>query len=285
MATHIIRILSLSLGLSALAACAEIAAPNTEPARIIPLDDYVGGLVTADLTINGETMPFIFDTGGGSTLVTPDFAERIGCTPWGRAVGHRMRGEAIEAQFCGPTEFAAGEVALNDTIGVFDLASLLPPEFPPVGGILALSSFSGQVVTLDLAARELIIESDSSLHERVGTAEGLPLRQQRELTGLALTPFVPIAADPGPLWFLVDSGQLGPIFLAPHAAAILENNELVSRSEDALAFNLQLGDVALPGTPALEVHILYDGVINAATLEVVVITFDFQNNRVWIMPR
>ncbi len=76
----------VGLTIGAGAAFAEDAAPN----GIATLDDYVAGLVTIDVTINGETMPFLFDTGGGATLVTPEFAAAIGCEPWGRWVGYRM---------------------------------------------------------------------------------------------------------------------------------------------------------------------------------------------------
>lgn len=261
------------------------AAPPPAPAETIHLNPYVAGLVTVDVTINGETMPLIFDTGGGATVVTPEFAERFGCTPWGRAVGHRMRGEAIEAQICGPMGFTAGSASVSDTVGVFDLASLLPPELPPVGGILALSAFEDRAVTLDLGGRQLIVETEASLRARVGTREGLPLRQQRELTGLALTPFVPVESDPGPLWFLVDSGHNGPVFLAPHAVEILNASGHIAQSDEGATMDVRLDQVAMNDVRAGEIEILYDGVFGAPLLEHIVITFDFAKDRVWIVPR
>ena len=85
----------VGLTIGAGAAFAEDAAPN----GIATLDDYVAGLVTIDVTINGETMPFLFDTGGGATLVTPEFAAESGldalvrgrhaCTSWAAASSFR----------------------------------------------------------------------------------------------------------------------------------------------------------------------------------------------------
>jgi len=271
--------LALILCLGAPMACAQ----TDDHATIIQLEDYVGGLVTADVTINGVTQPMIFDTGGGATLMTPEFAAEAGCTPWGRAVGFRMRGDQVEAQVCGPMDLEIEGFATSDEVGVFDLGALLPPDLPPVGGILAMSAFEDRVITLDLGARALIVESAESLATRVGDAEGYPLRLQRELTGVGLTTFVPIPTEPGPLWFLVDSGHLGPIYLAPHSVAILEANGLLLRdAEDSLTVDLTLGSEGYPDTAATEVDIIYDGVVSAATLEQLVITFDFENHEYWV---
>jgi len=260
-------------------ACAQ----TDDHATIIQLEDYVGGLVTADVTINGVTQPMIFDTGGGATLMTPEFAAEAGCTPWGRAVGFRMRGDQVEAQICGLMDLAVGGFATSDEVGVFDLGALLPPDLPPVGGILAMSAFEDRAITLDLGARALIVESAESLAARVGEMEGHPLRLQRELTGVGLTAFVPITTEPGPLWFLVDSGHLGPVYLAPHAVAILEANDLLTRAEDdTLAMDLRWGGENSPHTAASEVDIIYDGVVSATILEQVAITFDFENHQYWI---
>jgi len=270
-----------------LSACAGvgITAPNEAPRATVVLSDYVGGLVTADVTINGETMPLIFDTGGGATVVTPEFAEQFGCAPWGRMVGHRMRGDAIEAQICGPEDIEVDGHASHDFVGVFDLSALLPPDLPPVGGILALSAFQGEVVTLDLASKQLILESAASLHARVGDRPGMPLRLQRELTGLALTPFVPVHSEPGPLWFLVDSGHLGPVYLAPHAREILAANGITRTTGDEIGIDLRLGDVELADLAVAQTDINYDGVIGPRVLEQMVITFDFQRHLFWAAPR
>jgi len=271
--------LALILCLGAPMACAQ----TDDHATIIQLEDYVGGLVTADVTINGVTQPMIFDTGGGATLMTPEFAAEAGCTPWGRAVGFRMRGDQVEAQICGLMDLAVGGFATSDEVGVFDLGALLPPDLPPVGGILAMSAFEDRAITLDLGARALIVESAESLAARVGEMEGHPLRLQRELTGVGLTAFVPITTEPGPLWFLVDSGHLGPVYLAPHAVAILEANDLLTRAEDdTLAMDLRWGGENSPRTAASEVDIIYDGVVSATILEQVAITFDFENHQYWI---
>ena len=57
------------------------------PARI-QLTTYAGLLRSVSVTVGSATHPFILDTGGGETMITPDLASGIGCKPYGRAEFH-----------------------------------------------------------------------------------------------------------------------------------------------------------------------------------------------------
>lgn len=64
----------------------------------------------------------LLDTGGGATLITPEVARQIGCTPFGRDVGHRMTGEAAEFQRCEALALSAGTWRRRiEPAGVFDI--------------------------------------------------------------------------------------------------------------------------------------------------------------------
>ncbi len=268
----------VGLTIGAGAAFAEDAASN----GIATLDDYVAGLVTIDVTINGETMPFLFDTGGGATLVTPEFAAAIGCEPWGRWVGYRMSGEQVETQVCGTMTIDVDGTAFEEEVGVFDISSLLPPELPVVGGILSLSAFKDTAVTLDMASAQLIFESDASLAQRTSGTDGSEMRLQRELAGVGVTVFVPVATDPGPLWFLVDSANIGAVIVAPHAQEILqENGMLFVASDDTAQTDLELAGTDFAGLGTVVMPIIYDGVVDLSTLHKMVITMDLAQSLYW----
>ena len=66
-------VLALSLALTS--AC---FAGAVKPVALAPL---LGRGLTIQATIGGKPGTFLFDTGGGVTNISPDFAKSIGCKP------------------------------------------------------------------------------------------------------------------------------------------------------------------------------------------------------------
>ena len=156
----------------ALVGCAATTTPSgiaTTPSaapREIALDPYLGRLITLDVTVAGETLPFLFDTAGGVTLLTVEAAERAGCEAFGQGVGFRHDGSPVTLSRCRGVDLAIGGVLTADEeVAVWDLMALLQGA-PELGGLVSLKSFEGEVITLDLAAGTLFVESAESLAER-----------------------------------------------------------------------------------------------------------------------
>ncbi len=84
------------------AVCAEAARAE---AVTIPLQSYVDGLYTVQLTVNGQTGTFLFDTGEGLSVLSPDFATRVHCEPWGQITGFRFSGDRLDAPHCDQLTF------------------------------------------------------------------------------------------------------------------------------------------------------------------------------------
>ena len=84
---------ALLVGTLGLCACLSPAprefAAESPGAQRVALVDYLEVLQTVDVEIGGRRLPFLFDTAGGATLVTPALANDIGCEPFGRATGSR----------------------------------------------------------------------------------------------------------------------------------------------------------------------------------------------------
>ncbi len=264
-----------------LTSCTSVASrPAAKPDPVvITLKPYVSLLRVVDVTIQGQTSSLLFDTGGGLVFLTPELAKEIGCTPFGRLTGFRNDASRIDASRCPAADFDIGSFRAHaDDIGVFDLMSLLE-GLPEVGGIIGLPAFEGETITLDLGSNRLIVETPESAADRIRSMKEIRVRPSREAGGAGLDLFVSVDTRRGPIWLLLDSGNLTAVLLSP--AAI-----------DQLGVELPAGDpktVELPisGYGPVEVSAvrrdtIYDGLLNARFLQGHVVTIDLAHMRAWM---
>lgn len=249
-------------------------------ARPLPLSPYleevVPGLVTLDIEIDGQHATMLFDSGAGATFVTPAFAARIGCTPYGSATGFRMRGDRLDGQKCGARRLTIGGRDTVREIGELDLAGLLPTGAQPIDGIVGLDAFEGRLVVIDMANRRLIVDERPGR----GWTEGR-VRYQREMGGAGLSLFVPIAAPTGTLWMLLDTGHVGetPIFLSAGALQQLGAPPL------GQALELDISGAGRQSGPAAKIDgLIYDGVLGERLLRRFDIAVDLSSSRIWWRP-
>jgi hypothetical protein len=113
----------------------QAAAPQAE----VALRQYVGPLKSIQIAAAGETLPFILDTGGGFTIITPEVAKKTSCVPFGRLTGFRHNGERIETQRCAKTTLGLAGMNVTLETAVFDLMAVLRQsgDLPLVGGLIA----------------------------------------------------------------------------------------------------------------------------------------------------
>jgi hypothetical protein len=258
------------------------ASPGASPGsavREIPLDPYLGRLRTLDVTVAGETLPFLFDTAGGVTLLTVEAAERAGCEPFGAGVGFRHDGSPVTLSRCRGVELAiGGHPTRDEEVAVWDLMALLQGA-PEVGGLVSLKSFEGEIVSLDLGAGRLRVETEESLARAIAGAVPLTVRDARQGGGASLDLFVAVESPAGPLWFELDSGALSPVLVAPHAAELLG---LDLSADEARSVELPVAGLGPVRVDAqLKEGLIYDGLLNAAFLEELVVTLDLEEIRAW----
>lgn len=269
--------------LAAMAGSGHAATPAAEAPTVVPLTPYLGAIPSLELTVGGEKKRFLLDTAGGVTVGTPAFAEGIGCTPWGRITGHRMRGDRLDGPRCDDVAMQLAAVSLQlPSILVWDFSTLLPPGAPPLAGSLALDALEGRAVTLDLGGGELIVETAASLAERVRGATEVPVRFAREAQGLALVPFVAVETPRGRLWMELDTGSTGAMIIDRHAAQVLGLDADAKAGQPA---TLELaGGIPVEGKVRIE-DLIIDGNIGAPVLRRWQVTIDLANERLWIKPR
>lgn len=274
-------LVAAGLLLAAAPAQAQKAAPKppAQPA-IIQLEPYLGVLWSFEAKVAGAPRRFLIDTAGGLTAITPAAAKSIGCQPWGRITGHRMRGDRVDLERCDKVAIEAAGVALAPpTVGVFDFAKLLPANAPPLDGSVALDAFAGRAVTLDLGAQRLVIETPASFKARIQGAAEVPVRFARDAGGLALTPFVPVPTPKGAVWMELDSGSNGAVVVAQHNAALLGLNP-DSKERQPISMSVEGGPKI--EAQAVVMDLVLDGNIGVPVLKDWVVTLDLAHERAWI---
>lgn len=276
-------------GVGASLACATTGAAQRRPASTsalpsrpveVALTPYLRALPTVPVTRDRDTLTFLLDTGGGYTVLSHEGAHRLGCAPTGHAVAHRMDGQSVAFQWCDAMPLALGGVPLDaGRIAVLDLAALLPPGLPPLDGLLSMRSFAGRVVSIDLPAARLVLESAGSAARIRSRAEPLVARIASGHDGAASTVLLAARVEAAPLWLLLDSGNLLGTLLAPHAVPALAP---VSPSDGSRHVTLEVR--GLPArTESVHVrHLIYDGVLGATFMAHGRFTFDLRGSDPWV---
>lgn len=259
------------------------AAPADDSPTVIAVAPYLGVIWSLEASLNGKTQTFLFDTAGGLSVITPATAREIGCEPWGRVTGFRMRGDRVDEKRCDGLTFQVGDAALKaPTVGVWDFANILPKDAPPIGGLIALDSFAGKVVTLDLAHRQIVIETPKSFEARRAAGTKVDLILSREAQGLALTPFVAVETARGKVWMELDSGSDAAVIVGDHNAPLFGMDPSLKTRQPLHA--MLSGGVKLDTEAARVMPLILDGNIGAAILKQWVITLDLEHARAWIAP-
>lgn len=234
-------------------------------------------LRTMKVTVNAHQAPFIFDSGGGITVLTPEEVRFAGCAPFGKVTGFRADGGRLTASRCGPVALRIGRYRVDREVTEFDLQRLLGKGAPPIGGVLGLASFDGRVVTLDLAHDRVIVETHRSLARRIRGMRPVNVRIVRDAAG-GVVPFIEARAGTGTLWMEVDSGNNGPVFLAPHAERQLGISIPAGETRRLDLDVIGLGTV--PVTAASR-KLIYDGQLDPAFLRRIQLTLDLGHGRAW----
>lgn len=164
---------------------------------------------------------------------------------------------------------------------IMDVMALLKGA-PPIGGVVSLHTFQGGAFTLDLAANRLVVESRRSLAQRIAKAPQVSIRTSRQAGGATLDVFLAIDTPNDSIWLELDSGNAGPVLLSPHALTQL-GLSLSGEQPRHVTLNVRgLGPTPLEVTAK---DLIYDGLLNAAFLESVVLTIDLPTGRAWAVRR
>ena len=235
--------------------------------ELVRYQDVLGAVVGQ---VGGQETVFLLDTAAGVTTLDRALAERLGLQPTGRFEGRRMTGETVALDLAPGVPIRLGDHDFeHETIGIHDLAGLLPPDWPALGGAIGLPTLEGATVTIDLAAECLRIDEEPS-----PDACEIHVRAARD--GPSVDLFVKVDAPTRPLWMELDTGNTGPVIVSPEAVRALGWDAV---PDEATLHVTGLGRVR---TTVVEKPIRYDGNLGAPFFATRTLTLDVGAGRAWL---
>lgn len=232
--------------------CIELTTAQTE----IKLDNYFRELKTVEVTIGEETYNFLFDTGGGATVVSPQIVEKLGKDIYGYNVGFRMSGERVVFERCDDLNLSIGGIPFHqEEAAVFDLMELLPKELKRVDGVISLKTFKQGEITLDLKNNLFIIETEKSFQAKTKKMTEVESRFANGLAGDDLNVFLALESNGKKWWFLFDSGNIAGIKIS-RAVVPFWNRDFRDTTE--AVFNYNFAGHEMESKMYID-DILYDG--------------------------
>ena len=251
----------------------------------IYLNPYFKELKTTDVIIDGKKYKFLFDSGGGETFISPAIANTLNKEIYGSSTGIRMDGEMIKYQKANSVSIKMGSTDLfHPTIGVWDIMSILPKELPTIDRVLSLKSFANRILTIDLSKNILIIENKNSLKKQTKTKTLVPSRFANGPDGAESAIFIGIPKQNNFYWFLFDTGNIGDIILSPECAqlwALQTDTKSANISNTTTKGEFMIGNNKVESNTYSK-KIIYDGVLNFASISKFVFTIDFERKQVWM---
>lgn len=182
---------------------------NVFSQTIIPIQIAESGHLFIKVKVNGTEGNFIFDTGGGLTVLTKKFASKVSGIQKqdGGFTGFRATGERIDAEL-----FTATNLSIGNFTEQKPMLTIIDADFGTIDGLISLMSFKNTPFTLDLEHQQLIIETTKSLAARKKSAKtiNLQLHADRDKS-LDVFAYVKLA-DTLTLQFMLDSGAGKDVF-------------------------------------------------------------------------
>jgi hypothetical protein len=266
---------------TALAAGVLLTVPTMGYAEaVLLLEQPIQGIEAFQVHVAGQAGLYLFDSGLGTSGITPATAHAIGCVPWGKVTGFRATGERVDAERCNAATLEAGPIARRmPQLTVLELERFMGPVGRRFAGAVGLDAFDGKVITLSVASHSITVE-DASSEERIArTGTEVPIRLVRAAEGAALTADIGVTTRSGLLWMEIDTGNYGPSLIDKRAAPLLALDTAATVPQPVrapVAKGTQLGGQAVVR------DLIMDGDLGRGALKDWDVTLDLTHGRGWI---
>ena len=114
----------------------------------------------------------------------------------------------------------SGQKLLAPVVSTVEIMKFLGPDVPAVDGSLGLDLFAHRTITI-IPRKAIVMESPSSLAERIRTATGIPHTDGSGCGSIALSVDGAVRTPEGLAWMELDGGNGGSLVVANHIASLL----------------------------------------------------------------
>jgi hypothetical protein len=255
---------------------------ENQPIEIRLEHDALGKAPTINVQVGSKTYPFLFDTGGGITTISPVIAKEIGCTPFGQITGWNAGGTRLDFKRCDNVDLKLGGYQTQVNTGLYEIMTFFSPDTKEIGGIVALQTFKDKIITIDLAGNRLTVETEKSMAERIRDMKPLEARIGSQGAGAVIDLFVAANTPKGKIWLEFDTGNFSTLQFAPHAQEMLGINfDAPNRAKMTKPVKLDLVGLGTIEMPGRERTMIYDGMLNYDTISKMTVTIDLRTGKMW----
>lgn len=248
--------------------------------EVIRLQQPVQDIEALSLQVDGHAGLYMFDSGLGTSAVTPASARVIGCTPWGKITGFRATGERVDAERCNAATLDFGPFSQHvQQLSVFDLKKFMGPAGARFAGAIGLDALDGRVVTLSVASHTLTIENDASTRRIAAEGQEVPIRLVRSAEGAALTADLGVSTRLGQVWMEIDTGNYGPSLIDKRAAALVGLDPANAAVQPLTS--MMVGKTRIGGSAVVR-DLILDGDLGREALREWDVTLDLARGRGWL---
>jgi len=255
---------------------------STYSQTAITLEDYFRSLKSVKVETGSKSYDFLFDTGGGLTLISPSIVKDIKKAVYGNFVGFRMDGEKIETKICDSVYLRIGGINFfHSYVGVFDIMSLLPEGFKRVDGLISLKTFENEKISLNLKESKLIVETEKSFNKKIKNMKLVKSQFANGPTGRELNIFTGFNFKKHDWWFLFDTGNISKTVISENTAkewGISPKNEGESSEIEEFIFEMAGDSIS---APAKIDEIIYDGALSYDFIQQSEFSISFKDQKIW----
>jgi len=236
----------------------------------LTLKNYVGNLKTIEIIIEKKPYQFLFDTGGGDTMVSTELANQLDLPKLKNIWSLRMHGDSVQIFKSKKIDIQIGGHLFSiDEIGIFDFSSVIPKEFPKIDGVLSLKTFNQHYFSLSLSNNTIILYSKSDFKTKTKKLKSIGIKINKGISGEELDILIPLFFGNKKVWVLFDSGNLA--------------NTILNRKFEAGNHVLRLNSIELQN-PIEFKEIIYDGVLSFSMIKDFQVFINLKNNKVFFAP-
>lgn len=248
----------------------------------ISLENYFRTLKSVKVEIENKTYNFLFDTGGGLTIISPEIVKEINKSAYGNSVGFRMSGEKIETKVCDSVNIKIGGINFfHASVGVFDIMDFLPKELKRIDGLISLKTFEQMKIVLNLSENELIVETKKSFGEKIKRMDLVKSRFASGTNGTELNIFIGTPFNNNLWWFLFDSGNISQTKISTIVAKewnlkMNKEGEITETGE----FKFAIANDSITALTVID-KIIYDGALSFDFISQSEYAISFKDKKVW----